>query len=134
MAATTKTWMAVALFAALAIGAGSGILLDRYLLLPATSAEVRTGGGRHREHGQRMLEHLRERLELTETQAAELEKVLERNHETARRFWSESREGYEAIRQQFRRDIRALLTEEQREKFDAMVAEYEGERRRRHER
>lgn len=134
MATTAKRWMALALFAALGIGVGSGILLDRFLLLPARSTDVRAGRGRHSEHGQRMLEHLRERLELTDEQTAKLEKVLERNHETARQFWSESREGYEAIRRQFRSDIRELLTDEQREEFDAMVAEYEGERRRRHER
>jgi len=134
MVTTTKRWMSVALLSMLAIGVGAGILIDRLVLAPTVSSDVRTGDGHHRDHGGRMVARLRERLDLTEKQASELEEVMNRNHETARQFWSESRDEYEALRKQFRRDIRELLTEAQRREFDDMVSEYEQKRRSRHDR
>jgi len=134
MVTTTKRWMSVALLSMLAIGVGAGILIDRLVLAPTVSSDVRAGDGHHRDHGGRMVARLRERLDLTEKQASELEEVMNRNHETARQFWSESRDEYEALRKQFRRDIRELLTEAQRREFDDMVSEYEQKRRSRHDR
>jgi Spy/CpxP family protein refolding chaperone len=130
MMGSAKKWMGVTLAATLLIGVGAGVLADRFLLAPTTvhsrKPDVGRGGdSQHREHGERMVERLRSGLELTEEQAAQLEKVMNDNHETARQFWGDSRQEYEALRRQFRADIRGILSDEQQVKFDEMVAEYE---------
>ncbi len=140
MMASAKKWMGVTLVATLVIGMGAGVLVDRFLLASTltgltglTGSTVhsrargvdRSRGGEHSERGRRMVERLRSGLDLTDDQAARLEEVMNRNHETAHQYWKDSRQEYETIRQQFRADIRELLNEEQQGKFDQMVAEYE---------
>lgn len=134
MVASAKKWMGVTLVATLVIGMGVGIIVDRFLL-PVTvhsgSRDVeRRGSGEHRDRGRRMVERLRSGLDLSDEQAVLLEEVVNENHETAHEFWKNSRQEYETLRQQFRADIRALLTDEQQGKFDEMVAEYESRNRR----
>ena len=134
---SAKKWMGVTLVATLLIGIGAGVLADRLLLASAVHSRARDvdrrGDGEHSEHGRRMVERLRSGLELTEEQVAQLETVMNDNHETARQFWGNSRQEYEALRQQFRADIRGLLSDEQQVKFDEMVAEYEARNRRERE-
>ncbi len=134
MMASAKKWMGVTLVATLVIGMGAGVLVDRFLLASTLTGSTvhsrardvdRSRGGEHSERGRRMVERLRSGLELTDDQAARLEEVMNRNHETAHQYWKDSRQEYETIRQQFRADIRELLNEEQQVKFDQMVAEYE---------
>ncbi len=137
MMASAKKWIGVSLLATLLIGVGAGVLVDRFLLASTVHSRARDvdrrGDGQHREHGGRMVERLRSGLELTEEQATQLEAVMNANHETARKFWGDSRQEYEALRQQFRADIRGLLNNEQQVKFDEMVAEYEARNHRNRE-
>lgn len=132
--ASAKKWMGVTLVTTLVIGMGAGILLDRLVLLPTVDSRMSDSRGagerRHRDRGHRMVERLHSRLGLTDEQVARLEEVMNENHETARQFWRNSRKEFETLRQQFRADIRELLTEEQRVTFDEMVAEYEAKNRR----
>ena len=130
MVASAKKWMGVTLLATLVLGMGAGILIDRFVLASTLhSRDVdRRGGGDHRDRGRRMVERLRSGLDLTDDQAARLEEVMNENHETAHEFWKNSRQEYEALRKQFRADIRELLTDDQQVKFDAMVAEYDAKR------
>lgn len=136
MMASAKKWMGVTLLLTLVIGMGAGVLGDRFLLASTSMVRSRAGdvdrpgGGEHRERGRHMVERLRSRLDLTDDQAARLEEVMNRNHETAHQFWKDSRQEYETLREQFRADIRELLTEEQQVKFNEMVAEYEAKSRR----
>ena len=61
-------------------------------------------------------------LGLTDEQAAELEAVIEKNHDTARPILGGvAIEQFDALRQQFRDDIREHLTEEQRTRFDRLA-------------
>ena len=130
MVASAKKWMGVTLFATLVIGMGAGVLVDRFLLASTLTAHSRSRDGEHATRGRRMVERLRSGLDLTDDQAARLEEVINRNHETAHQYWKDSRQEYEKIRQQFRADIRELLTERQQVKFDEMIAEYEAKGRR----
>lgn len=121
-----RRWMWATLLVTLVTGAGLGVLVDRLVLLPTVHSSARDGSdrrGEHREHGRRLMETLRAELELSEDQAAALEEVMSANHETARSFWRESRREFDTLRQRFRSDIRALLTEEQNERFDRLLAE-----------
>lgn len=137
MVASAKKWMGVTLLATLLMGVAAGVLVDRFLLAPTVHSRAsdadRRGDRGHRDHGRGMVERLRSGLALTDGQAAELEAVMNENHETARQFWDNSRKEYEALRQQFRADIRAVLNDDQQSKFDDMVAQYESKNRRNRE-
>lgn len=137
--ASAKKWMGVTLLATLVLGMGAGVLLDRFLLastLPGSTGHSRSRdvdsspGSEHSKRGRRMVERLRSGLDLSDDQAARLEEVIDRNHETAHQYWKNSRQEYEKIRQQFRADIRELLNEGQQLKFEEMIAEYEAKGRR----
>jgi Spy/CpxP family protein refolding chaperone len=110
----------------LIVGVGLGVALDRLLI-------EREGYHRHGERGAKLLAKLSQELELTPEQQAELEKTIASNRERAHEFWSGSRASFETLRQEFRRDIRALLNPEQQKRFDEMVAREDEKRKRRHQ-
>ena len=75
-----------------------------------------------------MFEKMRRELELDERQAAEVRKILDETRNEYRALRSEARPRFDAIRQSARTRIRALLTPEQQQRFDARVAEMDARR------
>lgn len=69
------------------------------------------------------LAHLRERLGLTEEQAANAERVLDGLERATQSLESPSPHEFMMLRHRALQDIRAILGEEQRAKFDAFVRE-----------
>ena len=133
MVPAVRKWMWLSLAATLMLGGGLGVLADRFFLAPTVmSSDVDRVQSREGDsdttHRRRILEKLQTELALTEEQSAALEKVLERNHDTAHRFWKQSREQYGALRQQFREDIAALLDDAQRARFREILAEVDARR------
>lgn len=128
--------MGATLVATLVLGIGAGVLVDRLLILPGTAARAEADAGAqrsdHDQRRQRFRDRLRDELHLTAEQQSKLAEVLDANHDVAERFWEDSRRQYEDLRKSFRQDIRALLTEEQRVRFDEMVAAYDARRAREH--
>lgn len=132
MGTTSTKWMWVTLASVLLLGVGAGVLLDRFVLMStalSSSAAERERPERHRDRGGRFLARLTEDLNLSSEQRAALEGVLSRNHERAHEFWQQSRREFDELRRTFRADIRALLTPEQKPRFDEMLAEYDARRR-----
>jgi hypothetical protein len=127
----SRKWIGATLFAALLLGVGVGVLLDRFVLLPSVAGDVSPRRGRHEDHGRKFRARLHEELALSAEQQARLDEVLGRNHEIAERFWKESRERFDDLRVTFRADIRELLTAEQVVKFDRLLAEHDEKRRNR---
>jgi len=126
MVTAARKWMSVSLLATLVIGVGAGVLVDRLLLMPlvySSTRDVAPRGRDHRGHGRQMMERLRAELDLSDAQAEAVSEVMDKNHETAQRFWKESREEFDSLRAQFRRDFREVLTDAQNERFDEIVAE-----------
>lgn len=129
-------WMWLSLLATLGIGIGIGIFADRVVLERAVhsdnvEAARASRDDRHENRARKFRDHLRDELSLSQAQTEELEIVLDRNHETARAFWEASRSEFDTLRQQFRRDIRDLLNEEQKARFDELLAERDRARKRR---
>jgi hypothetical protein len=123
-------WKTVTLGAMLVLGLGAGVLVDRFLLLPSVAGDVDRGHERHEDRRKRFRDRLKQELDLSPEQEARLDEVLTRNHETAERFWSESRREFDELRKAFRQDIRELLNDEQQAAFARMLAEYDERRRR----
>jgi uncharacterized membrane-anchored protein YhcB (DUF1043 family) len=114
----SRKWMWVALFLTLILGMSLGVLLDRNLTGQRSQGDRRTS----------FKERLESELQLSPEQKEELEKVLTANRARADDFWKQTRSSYAELRQEFRQLIRALLTPEQQERFDAMMAEIDARR------
>lgn len=151
MLPASRGWMAATLGMSLVVGASAGVMLDRFVFTtpeqhvdsgmaaeagdePAEDPDSRTGDRSDERRREPLLDRLTRELELTEAQRADLDDVLASNRERARQYWKESRGQYDALREEFREAIRGVLTDEQRTRFNEMLARSQqrrDERRRR---
>ena len=119
-----KIWLVV--LGVFALGGVTGAALDSIYRLKASggrSSEVR--GPRDKE---RTLERMKSDLSLTDSQSEQIRTILDQTRSEYRALRGEVRPRYDAIKQQARTKIRALLTPEQQQKFDAKVAEHDARR------
>ena len=119
-----KLWLAVAVV--FALGCVTGALLD-------SAYRIRAGAARNESRGARrdpnhMFERMRQDLNLDDRQSAEVRKILDETRNDYRALRSEARPRFDAIRQSARTRIRALLTPEQQQRFDARVVELDKRR------
>lgn len=119
-----KLWLAVA--AVFALGCVTGGLLDSAYRLRAGAARNESREGRR--DPERIFEKMRSELSLDERQSTEVRKILDETRNEYRALRSEARPRFDAIRQSARTRIRALLTPEQQQRFDARVAEMDKRR------
>lgn len=117
-----KTW--VVLLVVFVLGCATGVGIGG-LYRSNTSATLRNSHVRHREA---MFEKMRADLNLTEEQSKEMRKVLDETGNEFRALRSELRPRYEELRMKTRGRMRALLTEEQQQKFDVLMAEIDARR------
>ena len=118
-----KLWLAVV--AVFALGGVTGALLDSAYRLRAGAARTE---GRSRRGHEEVFERMRRDLQLTDQQAAEVRRILEQTRGDYRALRAEARPRFDSIRQSARTRIRALLTPEQQQRFDAKVAEVDARR------
>lgn len=112
------------------LGGVTGASLDSAYRLKAGGPpcrEQRGGGGRGGHDD--VFEHMRRDLDLSDEQAAQIRAILEQTRNEYRALRAEARPRYDRIRQSARERIRTLLTPQQRERFDAKVAERDARRR-----
>ncbi|HEX8723644.1 MAG TPA: hypothetical protein VF736_23715 [Pyrinomonadaceae bacterium] len=119
-----KLWLAVA--AVFALGGVTGALLDSAYRLRVDAARSGARGGKR--DPEQMFERMRRDLGLDERQAAEARRILEETRTEYKALRGEARPRFDAIRQSARARIRALLTPEQQQRFDARVAEKDARR------
>jgi Spy/CpxP family protein refolding chaperone len=119
-----KLWLAIA--AIFVLGCATGAFLDSAYRLRVGAARGESRGG-HRNPEQ-MFEKMRRELSLDERQATEVRKILDETRNEYRALRSEARPRFDAVRQSARTRIRALLTPEQQQRFDARVAEMDKRR------
>jgi len=89
----------------------------------------RAGGpdGRERAMKERF-DSMRRELKLTDEQTTAVRAILDETRNEYRALHAELRPRFEEPRQKARARIRALLTPEQQQKFDAMVAQHDAQR------
>lgn len=119
-----KIWLAVV--GVFALGCVTGMSLDSVYRL-------RAGGERSEARGQKrdkeeVFERMKRDLDLNDQQATQIRAILDQTRDEYRQLRSEVRPRYDAVRQNARTKIRALLTPEQQRKFDAKVAERDARR------
>lgn len=119
-----KVWlMVVGVFV---LGCLTGASLDSaYRLRARNNERHERGGGRDKKD---VFEKMRRDLNLSEQQATEVRAILDQTRNDYRALRAEVRPRYDALRQNSRARIRALLTPEQQQRFDARVAERDAKR------
>ena len=111
-----KIWLV--LVGVFALGGVTGAALDSVYRLRARGVErVYEGRGGRRHKDERLFEEMKRDLSLTDEQAGQIRAILD-----------ETRNQYRAARAAAGERIRALLTPEQQQKFDAKKAERDARR------
>jgi Spy/CpxP family protein refolding chaperone len=110
-----KIWLTV--LGVFVLGCVTGAALDSAYRLRA-GQEAR--GRRDKEDG---FERMKRDLSLNDQQATEIRAILDQTRNDYRALRTEVRPRYDALRQNARTRIRALLTPEQQQRFDAKAAE-----------
>jgi Spy/CpxP family protein refolding chaperone len=117
-----KIWMVVV--GVFVLGCVTGASLDSLYRL-------RAGGGERRERGRErgdVFEEMKKDLNLSDQQATGIRAIIEQSREEYRALRNEVRPRYDAVRTGARARIRALLTPEQQQRFDAKIAEKDARR------
>lgn len=122
--------LAVLLFV-FALGCVTGASLDGIYRLHGGGRPDAHGG--HDEEADRKFEEMRRDLNLTDAQAAQVRTILDETRDEFHQLRAEARPRYEALRVKARERIKSVLTPEQQQRFDAIVAEHDSRRREREE-
>lgn len=122
--AARKLWFALFVLVVFCLGAAAGVVADRYTALRRPSfGPGRMGGGmgfmrpgppRPSEIADRMSRE----LDLTPEQRQQLEAVFERNGDRLQHFRRQTGAQFDVLRKQLDSEISAILTPEQRAKFE----------------
>ena len=121
--ARTKLMMWLVLVAVFLLGSVSGAALTGLIRSRAS--------GERPDHERAMKERfdkMRSELNLSDQQTTAVRAILEETRNEYRALKTELRPRFEGPRQKARTRIRALLTAEQQQKFDAMVAQHDAQR------
>lgn len=132
----SRKWMWVTLLLTLILGMSLGVMLNE-LVLGGEKAErnersERSNDSDRKSRSQRFKSWLAKELELAPDQVAQLEKLLDAYNEKSRQISSQSQRAYHDLRMEFRQEVRTLLSPEQTERFNAMMARHDERRRKDH--
>ena len=120
-----KIWLV--LVAVFAFGCVTGAALDGLYRSRAGGRAER--GEDERRKSEAHFERMRRELNLTDDQTTRVRSVLDETREEYRRLRAEVRPRFEEPRLKARARIRELLSSEQQQKFDALAAERDAQRR-----
>ena len=120
-----KIWLV--LVGVFALGCVTGAALDGVYRSRA-GGRMGRGEEEHRK-SEAHFERMRRELSLTDEQAARVRGVLDETRDEYRRLRAEVRPRFEEPRLKARTRIRELLSAEQQQKFDALAAERDAQRR-----
>jgi len=110
-------WLAIVVV--FALGCVTGASLDS--LYRSRAARVREARGPRGTD--QLLESMRRDLNLNDQQSQQIHAILDDTRNQYRALRTEVKPQYETIRQQARTRIRSILTNDQQQRFDAIVAE-----------
>lgn len=88
----------------------------------------RAAGNRPERNPQQRFEKMRSELNLTDDQTKAVSAILDETRNEYRTLRGELKPRFDEPRQKARAKIRALLSPEQQQKFDAMVAQHDAQR------
>ena len=120
----TRLKMWVVLVAVFVLGSVTGAALTGLYRSRASSDRPEA----HEKAMHERLEKMRAELNLTDDQTKAVQAIIDETRNEYRALRTELRPRFEEPRQKARARIRALLTPEQQQKFDAMIAQQDAQR------
>ncbi|PIQ82289.1 MAG: hypothetical protein COV76_04515 [Candidatus Omnitrophica bacterium CG11_big_fil_rev_8_21_14_0_20_64_10] len=81
------------------------------------------------ERKERVIKRFTAELQLTEAQAVEVRRIISESHDRLQALRDRVRPDFRAVREEMKRRIRALLTEEQIPRFEAMETRWEARKK-----
>jgi Spy/CpxP family protein refolding chaperone len=125
----SRIWFALFVLVIFVAGLASGILIGRQLTIreraPLRAGAALPGPPAGRFGGpprQQMLERLDRQLDLTPEQRQQIDAIFRARRDSLDRLQRDVRDRYQSEQEALRDEIRAVLSPEQREKFDRLVA------------
>jgi Spy/CpxP family protein refolding chaperone len=113
-----RIWLAVVFIVGTAIGVVFGYSFGhRSYAATVTSQPQLTEAQRKAKH----LAEMKAELGLDEQQTAKFEEIIHNTHQQMQAYRDEAEKNVDVVRQQARNQMRALLTPEQKPKFEVMV-------------
>jgi len=118
-----KIWMVISFILAFTAGILGGVLLERNIL----DAEKKRDRGRRPPFP--TLEVMAQTLELSDEQQEEIRQIFSRNEIRLKQLQREIHRRFSSFRVRILRDIKQVLDEEQKNRFDKMIEDYRKKRR-----
>lgn len=113
-----RLWFGAFVLLVFVMGLAAGIAVDRYTRARPEPPFGRGPLGGRPPAAAVLVERLDRELNLSADQQRQLESVLQRNRQRMQAFQASTREEFETLRRELDAEIRAILTPEQRAKFD----------------
>ena len=132
-----KFWIAISFLAIFIAGIVGGVVLERHFLdkdprrgyHSSRVSSRESSGESSREGGNRFLDRMAEELSLTAEQKLQMQGLFKKNEARIKQLHSDMDDQLRALRAQLMEEIKSVLTEEQIQKFDAMVEAYRARRK-----
>lgn len=120
-----KFWIVFSLIIVFAAGVAGGILLDKYVI---TKKPERT---RKKRSSVRFptLDMMAQELNLSSEQQEQIRDIFKNNEERFKTLRKQIDERFTTIRTQLKDEIKSVLNDEQKLKFEAMIEKYRSQRR-----
>ncbi len=123
-----KLWIILSLIVVFIAGVISGILIDKNVL-NKRKPDTRRQSSTHFP----TLEIMAEELALSAEQQGQIREIFQNNEEHFKNLRSDMHRSLSDIRAQLLTDIKSVLTENQKNKFEAMIDKYRSQRKREYE-
>ena len=120
-----KFWIVLSLIIVFAAGVLGGVLLEQQI----AHSKIKKKMERRSSVRFPTLEMMAEELCLSSEQQEKIREIFRNNEERMKELNSSFRERYSSMRSQLKNDIKSVLSEEQAQKFEAMIEKYLSQRR-----
>lgn len=123
-----KLWIILSLIVVFIAGVISGVLIEKNVL------DKRKHDSRRRSSTRfPTLEIMAEELSLSSEQQAQIREIFHNNEEHFKKLRKDMDKSLKEIRAQLLTDIKSVLSDEQKTKFDAMIEKYRSQRKKEYE-
>jgi hypothetical protein len=123
-----KLWIILSLIVVFIAGVICGVLIDRNMLNKRKHDSRRRSSTRFPT-----LEIMAEELALSAEQQAQIREIFHNNEDRFKSLRKDMDKSLKDIRSQLLLDIKSVLSEEQKSKFEAMIEKYRSQRKREYE-
>lgn len=124
-----KFWIVLSFLVVFAAGLFSGLLLDRYVLNGNQPSSQKSGDRGRRPPRFPTVDGMAEELALSAEQREELKDIFKNNEQRIHDLHAEVWDLFGALRIRFLDEIKSILSEEQIQRFNAMLERFEAQRR-----